>query len=258
MGHTMSIKKFDKIKTLLRSWLPGTIMTMKDLFKLGLTNSDIQKYLSSDWIESVGHGAYKKCGENVEWQGAIYGLGDKVHVGGKSALNLRGMAHYLNMGTPKIDLFTNHYLPLPQWFQSNNWNADIRYLRTSFLPDIAIEKFDVGNFTIKVSSPERAAFELMYCLEKIYSFAECKLIFENLGFLRSDAVQELLENCTSIKTNRLVLYFANSLKMGWYEKIHLDKINLGKGYRKFTTGGIYDSAFKIMIPRELKDEELRF
>ena len=254
----MSMKKFDKIKMLMQKWLPGSIQTTEMLLEQGLTHSDIQKYLGSNWLEQVGHGAYKKFGDNVKWQGAVYGLQGNAHIGGRSALVLSGMAHYLNMGKNQIDLFSNNYHSLPLWFKNNDWGADIRHLKTNFLPEIAIDDYNVENFTIKVSSPERSALELVYFIGKVYSFDECRLLAENWRFLRPDIMQQLLENCTSIKAKRLILYFAYSMKMAWYDKLDLKNIDLGKGYRKIVENGIYDEKFKIMVPRDADNEELKF
>jgi hypothetical protein len=256
--NAMSIKKFDKIKLLMQNWVAGTIQTTEMLLEQGFTHSDIQKYLGSQWLEQVGHGAYKRYADHIGWQGAIYGLRSKAHIGGKSALQLRSMGHYINMGKPQIDLFSNDYTALPLWFKNNDWGADMRHLKTNLLPDLAIDAYEVGNFTIKVSSPERAALELMQFACKIYSFDECKLLAENLSFLRPDIMQQLLESCTSIKAKRLILYFASSMKMTWYEKLDLKKIDLGQGYRKIVENGIYDETFKIMIPKDIDNEELRF
>jgi hypothetical protein len=258
MKHTMSIKKFEKLKHLLNNWLAGTIKTSDNLIKNGFSRSDIQKYLSSGWIEQVGHGAYKKQGENISWQGAVYGLKDKAHVGGRSALSLRGMGHYLNLGIPQIDLFSNDYQQLPKWFRGNNWDANFKHLRVNFLPNIAIDEMDVGAFTILVSTPERAAIEIMCFLNKIYSFEEIKLLSEHLIYLRPSILQELLEHCTSIKAKRLILYFGHSMNLPWYTKIDLKKINIGTGYRKFIENGIYDKEFKITIPKDEADEKFNF
>lgn len=254
----MIMKKFDKIKLLMQNWLSGTVMTTEMLLEQGFTHSDIQKYLGSKWLEPVGHGAYKKYADHVSWQGAVYGLQGKAHIGGRSALTLRNMGHYINMGKTQLDLFSNDYLSLPLWFKNNDWGADIRYLKTNSLSDIAIDDFDVGNFTIKVSSPERAALELMQFACKVYSFDECKLLAENLGFIRPDIMQLLLERCTSVIAKRLILYFAYSMKMAWYDKLNFTKINLGKGYRKIVDNGIYDKKLKIMTPKDKDNEELKF
>ena len=254
----MSINRYDKIKQLLQHWLPGVILTTENLIGQGFTYSDLQRYLSSDWIESVGHGAYKKFGDKVQWQGAVYGLGNNFHIGGKSSLVLHGLGHYLNIGRAQIDLFSNSYNPLPLWFINNDWGADIRYLSTKFLTCFGIDNFDCGNFGVKISCPERAALELMYLLEKTYSYDECRLIAENLGFLRPDILQKLLEESSSIKANRLLLFFGKFLQLHWFEKIDMSKINFGKGYRKFVEDGIYDNEFMINYPKSFKEDEIRF
>ena len=254
----MSLKRFDKIKLLIKNWLPGAIMTTEMLLEQGFSYSDIQRYLGSEWIEQVGHGAYKKYADVVNWQGSIHALQGKVHIGGKSALYLSNMGHYMNLGEPQIDVFSSEYINLPLWFKNNDWKANVRHFNSNFLPEIAIDDFTINNFVMKLSSPERAALELMHFTNRVYSFNECKLLAENLTYLRPEIMQELLEKCTSIKAKRLVLYFAYSLQMGWYDKLNFNKIDLGKGYRKVEDCGEYDEKFKLMIPKTIHNEQLKF
>lgn len=255
----MSIKRYDKIKTLMNKWIAGTIITTDALLSKGLSNSDIQKYLSSKWIEQVGHGAYKKYGDLVNWQGAVYGLQNDQHIGGKTSLNLQGMGHFLNLGKMQLHLFSSSYSPLPKWFTSNDWNADIKYFRTKVLPDnLGINDFDCGGFSIKISCPERAALELMQLVNKVYSIDECKLIAENFVFFRPDVMQKLLEQSNSIKTKRLILFFAKYHNLPWFTKMDLSKIELGSGYRKVTEGNLYDPQFMINYQEDFEYDEPKF
>ena len=62
-------------------------------------------------------------GDKVEWPGALYTLqtqlGLNVHPGGKTALELKGYAHYLPSGKRKIFLYGTQGLILPTWFRGD-------------------------------------------------------------------------------------------------------------------------------------------
>ena len=79
---------------------------------------------------------------------------------------------------------------------------------------------------------------------------------EGLNNLRPDLVQNLLENCSSIKVKRLFLYLAEKASHGWVQHIKLDKIDLGSGKRSIVKNGVYNSKYKITVPTELANGEL--
>ena len=79
------------------------------------------RYKKSGWIQSFGRGAYILYGDKVEWPGALYALqtqlGLYVHPGGKTALELKGYAHYLPSGKRKVFLYGTQGRVLPSWFK---------------------------------------------------------------------------------------------------------------------------------------------
>jgi hypothetical protein len=52
------------------------------------------------WIELLSKAAFKKFGDEIEWQGAIYAiqkqLGLNIYPGPLSAISLHGSAHYIS------------------------------------------------------------------------------------------------------------------------------------------------------------------
>ena len=98
----MGNEKQSKINQLITHWHRGTVATAAYLNRLGFAHGLLTKYRRSGWIESFGRGAYVLSGDRVEWPGALYAvqtqLGLNVHVGGKSALELKGYGHYLSAG----------------------------------------------------------------------------------------------------------------------------------------------------------------
>jgi hypothetical protein len=78
---------------------------------------------------------------------------------------------------------------------------------------------------------------------------------EQLTTLRSDVVQELLENTGNLKIKRLFLYMAQKASHEWFDRIDRGEINLGTGKQKLTDNGVYLSEYKITIPKELYEYE---
>ena len=258
-----------KLNQLLKEWPRGTIFTTSYLEHLGYSLRLLQKYKASQWIESVGHGAYKLAGDQVGYGGAVYALQNQlnltIHPGGKTALTLSGFGHYIPSrethekvflyGEPGEKLsgwFTKHFLKEWMTYKStklftNNFFQD----KTSY----TVYSFQNFNFAFKISSAERAMLEMLYLVPYQETFEECFLIMENLTTLRSHVVQTLLENCTSIKVKRLFLYMAEKLNYSWFGKLSLEKIDLGRGKRVIIKNGTLDTHYNITVPK-IKDEEI--
>ena len=76
-------------------------------------------------------------------------------------------------------------------------------------------------------------------------------MLEGLSTLRPKQVQELLEECKSIKAKRLFLYFAERAGHSWFKYIDQTKIDLGSGNRSLTDSGVLISKYNLVLPKEL-------
>ncbi|MDP8269364.1 MAG: type IV toxin-antitoxin system AbiEi family antitoxin domain-containing protein [Candidatus Tenebribacter davisii] len=244
-----------KINQILTKWSPGTVASTSYLNKMGLSNDLLHRYVESDWIERMGYGAYKKKFDIIEWQGALYCLQTQknlsTHPGGKTALELHGLTHYIPF-KPKIDLFGASKERLPTWFTKKNWGKTIQYYSFDlFAIDLKkfLFSFDYKSFSILISSPELAAFELLFHVPQKQNFEEAIKIFDNLTTLRSELVQMLLENCNSIKVKRLFLYLAETSDHFWFKDINVKPVNLGKGKRVIEVNGKLDKKYNITVPK---------
>jgi hypothetical protein len=103
----------------------------------------------------------------------------------------------------------------------------------------------------QISSPERAILECLYLTPNRFDIIECYQILEGLVNLRPKIMQELLEECSSIKVKRLFLFMASKAKHQWLEFIDQTKIALGIGDRVIIREGVYISKYKISVPKEL-------
>lgn len=249
--------KTQKITRLIKDWKKGAVLTSHFLDENGFSTKLLNWYKSSGWVESVGHGAYKFAGDKIDWYGAIFALqtqlGFVTHPGGKTGLEMQGYAHYLAEKSPNVYLFGLREERLPQWFQDYDWGTEIRYAPTKLfsksIPQ-SLSEYNHKEFLIQMSSPERSALEMLYHIPKYQGFAEASLLMENLTTLRPQLVQNLLEQCNSIKVKRLFLYFAEKHEHQWYNRLNINKINLGTGKRVVVKNGKLDKKYQITVITE--------
>lgn len=258
----MGMNKSDKLKRLMQVWPMHTVATAGWLKEYGITYGNLNKYVSSGWAAKLGSGAFVRPHDSITWEGAVFGLQkqhpDTFYVGGRTALELSGAAHFIPLGQEKLFIFTSRRGPLPTWFSNylETEGRECAYLQYRFLPaGLGFTVHDCGEFQIETSTRERAALEVVELLGLSHDFEECRLLFENLGTLRPKLVQDLLESCTSIKAKRVFLFLAKNLGHKWYKDLDLTRIELGSGPRDITPGGSYDPEFKITYPKAFFDDD---
>ena len=234
----------------------GLVLTASYLGSHGFDPQLLAQYKKSNWLASMGDGAYARYGDKVDWQGALSAMQNQmklpVHCGARTALELQGYSHYVASTQRDVFLFGSTGQKLPRWFEKNDWDVNITYKMTSLFPDNmqgSYVNFPAGEFTIRISSPERAVMEMLYHVPAKQGFDEAARIMESLLTLRPVLVQKLLETCTSIKVKRLFLYMAQTANLPFLEKLDLTRINLGKGDRTVVKGGRLDSKYRITVPR---------
>jgi hypothetical protein len=263
--YTMGIEKYDKINQLMTSWSDGKIYSSTYLNQLGYGANFIQKYKNSHWIEALASGAYKKYKDTVDWPAAIECMQTQLnfesHIGGKSALELLGKAQYLNMKSKDVIVISNKKQNIPFWVKKQKWSSALNFkLNSLFNKSLKFAEINNG-FTqlpidknnLVISSAERAYLEYLDELPNKYSYTEAKELLENLTTLRPSVLQHLLENCTSLKTKRVFLHLASVVNQTWFERLNLNKINLGTGKRVVFKNGVLDKRFNITVPKEFNE-----
>lgn len=248
-----------KIQNLLHHYPPNVVLTSHMLSKDGYTPQLMQKYLKSGWVEKVGDGAYKRSHENVSWEGALWSLmqhsGD-VYISGKTALELQGFEHFLNLGRRKIYVSHNVSTIIPKWLKTYDFSIDFVFIRSHNEISQYINDLVIKDFTLRVACPEMAALEICSGIPKYYTYDSALYFFESLATLRADVVQKLLEESLYIKAKRLFLYFSDNLHHDWFKEINLSRINLGSGKRQIVPGGKFDAQYLITVPRNFEKEQL--
>jgi len=252
-----------KINQLISDWPKGSVKLSSGLTKRGYTPDLIRIYVKGGWLKSIGYGVYKLTGDNVEWYGAIQALQvqkrSSIHPGGKTALILKGYAHYLSDSINRVDLFGNKAGLLPKWFKENDWGAQINYIQTKMFDYSNVNYYSslpYSDFKLLVSSPELAAMEMLSLVPKGQSFDEAAKIMEGLTTLRPQLVQDLLEECSSVKVKRLFLFLAERNEHFWLNELNIGKVNLGSGKRVIVEDGVLDTKYKITYPRNFQNDHI--
>jgi hypothetical protein len=142
---------------------------------------------------------------------------------------------------------------MPAWFMDNKWDVDYELFKTSLFQNdnVGLVDYQDALITVKISSLGRAMMECLSLCPDKFPLTEAYELMEGLTGLRPKQVQELLEECKSIKAKRLFLYFADRAKHSWFEYIDQTKIDLGSGSRSLTDNGISIAKYNIVLPKEL-------
>jgi len=249
------ILKVTKINQLIRNWPKGTVKTVKELEFVGYTPQLLKIYTNSKWLELFSRGIYKLYDDEVSWQGVLFGFQNKspeptLHAGGKTALNLMGYGHYLSRSENKVYLFSDRKENVHYWLKKFNKVILKRNEVFNYKKPENIKLYNTGNFLIMISAPELAAMEMLYLVPNEQSFDEASKIMEGLTTLRPQLVQQLLEECNSVKVKRLFLYMAEKNEHQWFQELNIEKINLGSGKRVIVKDGVFDKKYLITVPRE--------
>jgi hypothetical protein len=197
-------------------------------------------------------------------------LGREVAVGGRSALEQHGFAHYLAPSGPKeLHLYGDE--TLPGWASRLKLDARLVFhnskalfkagLACGSLPSIADRELAQRGFIrqpwghhewpLVMSAPERAILELLNELPQHETFHQADMLVDGLRNLRPRLLQRLLEECRSIKVKRLFLWFAERHGHAWLNKLDRNAIDLGRGKRMLVRGGRLDTKYKITVPGDL-------
>ena len=247
----MNTENKSNLKYLLSNFPRNTILTSKYLTQKGFSH-DLQKsYEHNGWLKRVFQGAYTILEDKADLNGAIYALQEQlnlsVHIGSITALNeYHNIMHNIPFER-KQQLFGIRGEKLPKWFNTL-YGKDIELNISSFLPkNISMTEQNHGNFKTKVSSLERAILEMLYQTPDKITLNEAYQIFELLITVKPKEFQILLEQCTSIKVNRLFLYLSETVNHNWFKRLDLSKIDLGKGVREITKGGKHNKKYNIII-----------
>lgn len=252
-----------KICQLLSSWPSGVVGVQPWLQERQIYRQLSNHYAAHGWLKKIGGGAYIRAGESVTWYGGVYalqqGLGLWIHVGGLSALEIMGRSHFIPMGEQsRVYIYvhsTNVPRRLPKWFLMLD-KVKTNYVPTQlFSSSAGLVDFDCGNFTIQISSPERAILEALSLVSDNVSLDHACLLIQYQGSFRADVVQQLLQDCKSQVLKRLFLYLSRKFNLDFLQRLNQETIDLGRGVRRIGNGQVFDPELNIYVPKINEDIE---
>jgi len=250
------MKSGTKINQLFQKTPPVSILLSSWLKSQGYSYELQQQYRKNGWLVSIGKGAMIRKGQDLLLAGAIFALQKQakisIHIGGRTALGLQGYAHFVEIDNKETILFAPRTTKLPSWFRNNNWDSKPVLNSTSFLPpDIGLTSIFEGGVDVLISNPARAIMECLALAPNRFDLTEAFEIMNGLVALRPNNVQNILEQCKSLKVKRLFLFFADKAQHSWFKHLDLSKIDLGTGKRSLMKNGVFIPKYNITVPSNL-------
>ncbi len=261
----MSLQNGIGIKQLPRLLPEGVAAPSTWLAANGYSRQLVRKYVISGWLEPLCRGAYARPSHPVGWEGVLLGLqrlgGVSCHVGGLSALNRQGMAHYLPLGGEHRIQVMSCGKP-PAWVTSIELPQELVFDTRRLFAENAREKgfvqwaAGIRDWTLPISGSERAIMEMLSDVDgSRHSFEHAAQVFEGLTVLRPEVANDLLAACRSIKVKRLFLFLATHFDYPWAKRLETATLNLGRGNRQVVKGGRLDKRYQITIPEDFGAEQ---
>lgn len=240
------------------------------------------QYVAAGWLEQPARSVYRRPRGTLGWEQVVISLQTlleyPIAVGGRTALELQGYAHFLPREQSEIDLYGQ--TPPPSWLHKLPLNVHFRFHGSGrlFGSDLTTRKFagldwnetagegvrsklmKVGltiqpwgqwGWPLFLSTPERAVLEVLDELPDRESFYQADKLMEGLTGLSPRRLQSLLEKCESVKVKRLLFFFAERHNHAWFKRLDRDRVDLGKGKRMLVRGGRLDSTYQITVPEDL-------
>ncbi len=264
-----------------RSLPEGLVADAAWLEKNGYSGALRKKYVAHGWLDRVARGVYRRpapelaseAEKGVPWESVVISLQTllKAHfaVGGRTALNLQGFAHYLS-AAPQREVHLYGMDRRPGWVLKLNLESRFVFhnAKRLFPNDVVLDvdseasdplvrssyvqqRWGKWDWPLVTSSSERAILELLDEVPERETFHQADMLFEGLRNLSPHKLHPLLHACRSVKVKRLFLWFAERHQPPWLKAIERGAIDLGKGKRMLVKGGKLDPKFNITVPESL-------
>ncbi len=288
----MGQQKQEKLNWLQHHLPEGLVVDAAWLERHRYSSALRSKYVAHGWLDPVARGVYRRPTaqlaappadrESLRWQHVVISLQTllscPVHVGGRTALELEGFAHYLPPAGPR-EIHLYGAKAFPNWltrlkldtsfvfhnagklFEAEadrasapqertdraNTEADTEVARSS----LKTQSWGQWEWPLIISSPERAVLELLDEVPKRETFHQADVLMEGLRNLSPRRLHTLLVACRNVKVKRLFLWFAERHNHAWVKALDRKDIDLGHGKRMLVRGGKLDARFNITVPERL-------
>lgn len=239
------------------------------------------QYLKSGWLTKLAPRVYSRPRGALQWEQVVISLQSllalPLAVGGRTALELQGYAHFLPHDEREVHLYGRR--PAPSWLRelplsvrfvvhqsrrlfpndpSNRGVTSLEPRPAELLPDddplrtgLALQPWGHWSWPLALSTPERALLELLDELPDRESFEHVDHLVGGLLNLRPAYLQQVLEDCHSVKVKRLFFFFADRHQPAWLRHLDRARVDLGKGKRMLVRGGRLDPVYQITVPETL-------
>lgn len=272
----MKVQTGNKLNRLEQALPEGLLVDAAWLERNGYSRSLRSQYVSAGWLQQPTRSVFRRPRGEISWEQVVISLqtllGYSISVGGRTALELQGYAHYVPQSQKIIHLYCDD--KLPSWLLKLPLNQQfITHNRQRVLPQftpidapLSLDTPSVegtvldGGFRVThwgqwkwplvISTPERAYLELLEELPKDETFHMADVIMEGLVNISPRRMQALLEKTKSIKVKRLFFFFADRHQHQWLKRIERGHIDLGSGKRMLVKGGKFDPVYQITVPKE--------
>lgn len=234
-------------------------------------------YAATGLLEQLAPRVFRRPRGALTWQHVVVSLQTLLRqplvVGGRSALELQGYAHYLSHEVKEVHLYGPKRPPT--WLNALRlttrfvYHNDRKLFRRNTLkpslsdldwkPDkggavqdgLAVQPWGQWDWPLTLSSPERAILETLDELPERESFHQADMLMEGLATLSPRRLQKLLEDCRSVKVKRLFFFFADRHPHAWLKRLDKKTIALGDGKRMLVKGGKLDKTYNITVPEDM-------
>lgn len=263
-----------KINRLGRLVPEGLLVDAAWLSRKGYSTSLRSQYVAAGWIERPARQVYRRGRGALNWQQAVISLQSLLDhnlvVGGRTALELLGFAHYIARQAKTVHLYgpakpPNWIKRLPIHTAFEYHNSGRLFLHAPEKPssggdpsaavrlprDLIAQPWGPWGWQVILSSPERALLEVLDELPRRETFHQVDKLFEGLATLSPRRLQHLLADCRSVKVKRLFFFFADRHRHAWLKHINRKAVDLGKGKRMLVRGGRLNAEYQITVPADL-------
>lgn len=235
----------------------GLLATRQWLTAQGMSRHRLDNALKSGKFTALTRGVVARSGVPVTWQGLAASLHrmqpGAVYVGGISALERAGLAHYLRP-LPHAHLYSAE--PEPAWLKRLDLGVTLTWhsTRRLWLPGglqrsgCLREVKDSNGWPYLIASPEQAYLEVLADVPEAVSFEHADQLMQGLTSLSPRRLDALLSVCRHVKVKRLFFFFADRHRYPWLKRLDRSAYDLGSGKRVVARGGRLDSDYLITVP----------
>jgi Transcriptional regulator, AbiEi antitoxin, Type IV TA system/Transcriptional regulator, AbiEi antitoxin N-terminal domain len=278
----MTERNVGKLNWVERHLPEGLVVDAAWLTRHGYSTSLRSQYVAAGWLEQPARGTYRRTRGSLTWQQVVISLqtllGQSLTVGGRTALELQGFAHYLPRETKEVHLYGPAHPP--RWLNNLDLNTCFHYhndlklfrqdLAAPTLPgldwnvakdeqtnkallasNLVVQPWGQWDWPLTLSTPERAVFELLDELPNHESFHQVDMLIEGMANLSPRRLQTLLKACRNVKVKRLFFFFADRHPHAWLKRLDKHTVDLGHGKRMLVKGGKLNKAYQITVPEDV-------